>query len=77
MRLYGLVLMVGTHAEDLVEGLDAALLSLAVAVTSATLAPLEYIALVGGAIAGFLIWDEVPDNWVVMGAMIIIGSGVF
>jgi drug/metabolite transporter (DMT)-like permease len=47
------------------------------AVSPATLAPLEYIALVGGAVAGFLIWDEVPDNWVVMGALIIIGSGVF
>ena len=47
------------------------------AVSPATLAPLEYIALVGGAIAGFLIWDEVPDRWVIMGAMIIISSGVF
>ena len=47
------------------------------AVSPATLAPLEYIALVGGAIAGFLIWDEVPDRWVVIGAMIIISSGVF
>ena len=47
------------------------------AVSPATLAPLEYIALVGGAIAGFLIWNEVPDRWVVIGAMIIISSGVF
>lgn len=47
------------------------------AVSPATLAPLEYIALVGGAVAGFLIWDEVPDNWVIMGALIIIGSGIF
>lgn len=47
------------------------------AVSPATLAPLEYIALVGGAVAGFLFWDEVPDHWVIAGAMIIIGSGVF
>ncbi|MDH3984175.1 MAG: DMT family transporter [Gammaproteobacteria bacterium] len=47
------------------------------AVSPATLAPLEYIALVGGAVAGFLIWDEVPDRWVIMGALIIISSGVF
>ena len=47
------------------------------AVSPATLAPLEYIALVGGAVAGFLIWDEVPDKWVVLGALIIIASGVF
>ena len=47
------------------------------AVSPATLAPLEYIALVGGAVAGFLIWDEVPGRWVIMGALIIISSGVF
>lgn len=43
----------------------------------ALLAPFEYTALVGGAIAGYLIWDEVPDRWVVAGALIIIGSGLF
>ena len=47
------------------------------AVSPATLAPLEYIALVGGAVAGYLIWDEIPDRWVVVGATIIIGSGLF
>jgi drug/metabolite transporter (DMT)-like permease len=24
-----------------------------------------------------MIWDEVPDRWVVIGAMIIISSGIF
>lgn len=43
----------------------------------ALLAPLEYLALVAGAIAGFLIWDEVPDRWVVLGAVIIVASGLF
>ena len=47
------------------------------AVSPATLAPLEYIALVGGAVAGYLIWDEVPDRWVVIGAVIIVASGLF
>lgn len=47
------------------------------AVSPAILAPLEYIALVAGAIAGFMIWDEVPDRWVVIGALIIISSGIF
>lgn len=47
------------------------------AVSPAILAPLEYLALVAGAIAGFLIWDEVPDRWVVIGAVIIMASGVF
>ena len=47
------------------------------AVSPATLAPLEYIALVGGAVAGYLLWDEVPDRWVVAGALIIVASGLF
>ncbi len=47
------------------------------AVSPAALAPLEYIALVGGAVAGYLIWDEVPDRWVVVGAVIIVASGLF
>ena len=41
------------------------------------LAPFEYTALVGAAIAGYLIWDEVPDRWVITGGLIIIGSGIF
>ena len=47
------------------------------AVSPAILAPLEYVALVGGALAGFLIWDERPDSGVITGAVIIVGSGLF
>lgn len=43
----------------------------------AILAPFEYTAIIGGALAGFLIWDEVPDRWVVIGGLIIISSGLF
>jgi drug/metabolite transporter (DMT)-like permease len=43
----------------------------------ALLAPFEYTALIGGAIAGYLIWDEVPDRWVAIGATVIIASGLF
>lgn len=43
----------------------------------ATLAPFEYTALVVGAIAGLLIWDEVPDRYTILGAVIITGSGLF
>lgn len=43
----------------------------------ALLAPLEYMALVGGAIAGYLVWGEVPDRWVVTGTLIIVASGLF
>jgi len=43
----------------------------------AILAPFEYAALIGGAIAGYLIWGEVPDRWVLTGAAIIITSGLY
>ncbi len=41
------------------------------------LAPFEYTALIGAAAAGYWIWDEVPDQWVVVGGLIIIGSGLY
>lgn len=41
------------------------------------LAPFEYTALIGAAAAGYWIWDEVPDQWVITGGMIIIGSGLY
>jgi drug/metabolite transporter (DMT)-like permease len=43
----------------------------------AILAPFEYAALIGGAIAGYFIWEEVPDRWVLAGASIIIASGLY
>lgn len=43
----------------------------------AMLAPFEYTALIGGAIAGYIFWGEVPDSWVVAGAIVIIASGLF
>ena len=43
----------------------------------AILAPFEYAALIGGAVAGYLIWGEVPDFWVIVGASIIIASGLY
>lgn len=41
------------------------------------LAPFEYLAIPGAAIAGYIIWNETPDIWVVVGAAIIIGSGLY
>lgn len=43
----------------------------------ALLAPLEYVGLIGGAIAGYLFWNEVPHGAVILGATIIIASGLF
>jgi drug/metabolite transporter (DMT)-like permease len=41
------------------------------------LAPFEYLALIGAAIAGYYLWNEIPDKFVLIGALIIIGSGIF
>ena len=41
------------------------------------LAPFEYTALIGAAVAGYYIWGEVPDKWVITGGTVIIGSGLF
>ena len=43
----------------------------------AVLAPFEYTALIAGAVAGYVIWDEVPDRCVVAGALVIISSGLY
>lgn len=47
------------------------------AVSPALLAPLEYTALIGGAVAGYVFWGEIPDGWVAVGALIIAASGLF
>ena len=41
------------------------------------LAPFEYTALIGAAVAGYFIWGEVPDEWVIAGGAVIMGSGLF
>ena len=43
----------------------------------AILAPFEYTALIWAAVGGYLIWDEVPDIWVLAGGALIVGSGLF
>lgn len=73
--LQGWILIVGAATCSVVAGVG--FINGYRAVSPAILAPLEYSALVAGAIAGFMIWDEVPDRWVVIGAMIIISSGIF
>ena len=42
-----------------------------------SLAPFEYLALIGAALAGYFLWNEIPDKFVLTGALIIIASGIF
>lgn len=43
----------------------------------AVLAPFEYTAIIGAALAGYYIWGEVPDRFVILGGSLIIGSGLY
>lgn len=41
------------------------------------IAPFEYTALIWSATLGFLIWGDVPDIYAMIGAMLIVGSGLY
>jgi drug/metabolite transporter (DMT)-like permease len=43
----------------------------------ALVAPFQYTQIIWGAIAGYLIWRHVPDANLLMGALIVAGSGMF
>ena len=50
----------------------------ALALASAvTLAPFTYTPMVWAIVIGYLVFGDVPDRWMVLGAAIIIGSGLF
>jgi drug/metabolite transporter (DMT)-like permease len=40
-------------------------------------APFRYIYLLTSALGGFLMFREVPDGWTVVGAVLIVGSGIY
>jgi len=44
---------------------------------AAAVAPFHYSQMITGAILGYLIWGNVPNAWLVCGASIIIGSGIY
>src|SRR3546814_17211231 len=44
---------------------------------AAIVAPFDYSALVWAALLGFVLWGDVPTAWVVGGAAIVIGSGLY
>ncbi len=43
----------------------------------ATIAPYEYAALVFAMMFGYLIWGDVPDAWLLIGAAIVVASGLY
>jgi drug/metabolite transporter (DMT)-like permease len=44
---------------------------------AAAVAPFNYTALIWGLILGYLFWAEVPDLWMVAGALIVTASGLY
>lgn len=47
------------------------------AASASTVAPFSYIDLLYGISWGFTIFAEVPDTWTVVGALVIIGAGLY
>lgn len=44
---------------------------------AATISPFEYTALIWATLLGFLLWGELPDTYTLVGAVIVISSGLF
>ena len=40
-------------------------------------APFRYTVLISGAVAGYLVFNEVPDRWSLFGSSLIVGSGLY
>lgn len=43
----------------------------------ATVAPFRYAALLWAVILGYLVFDDLPDLWTVIGSIIVVGSGLY
>ena len=44
---------------------------------AATVAPFNYVQLIGAAILGYLVFDSIPDFWTWVGAAVIVCSGLY
>ncbi len=42
-----------------------------------TMAPFRYLSLVWAAVMGYAIWGDVPDAWMLAGAALVVGAGLF
>jgi drug/metabolite transporter (DMT)-like permease len=43
---------------------------------ASAIAPITYLAIVLGGLWGWLIWDQVPDRWSILGSVLVIGGGL-
>jgi drug/metabolite transporter (DMT)-like permease len=44
---------------------------------AALVAPFKYTSIVWAVILGYLIWNDLPDTWIITGSVLIIGSGIY
>ncbi len=44
---------------------------------ASAISPFKYLALVWAAFLGFLIWGDIPGPWVISGAALVVGSGLY
>lgn len=44
---------------------------------AAVIAPVRYTSLIWATLLGYLVWHELPDAWVLMGAAVIVASGIY
>ncbi|MCP4288228.1 MAG: DMT family transporter [Gammaproteobacteria bacterium] len=43
----------------------------------AVISPFEYSALIWASLLGYLLWDELPDRFTLIGAAIVVASGLY
>ncbi len=41
------------------------------------IAPFKYTSIVWAVIFGFVVWGDIPDRWIIIGASLVIGSGLY
>jgi drug/metabolite transporter (DMT)-like permease len=44
---------------------------------ASVLAPFRYSGLIWAVILGFIIWGDIPNNWLLFGSVLVIGSGLY
>ena len=45
--------------------------------SASIVSPFKYLSLVYAALIGYFIWGDVPDEWKISGAVLIVGAGIF
>ena len=39
--------------------------------------PYKYMSLIWAALAGYALWGDVPDHWLIVGSALVVGSGLY